>query len=246
MQKMKKFSIITIIALVLSFVATTKTYAIDKKVKGSGKVVSIKMNVSPFQRIEIDGIFNLYLEQGEKESVIVETDDNLQEYIIAKVDGNTLKIRNKKGISIIKQTKLNIYVTIRNVYDLHVDGVCNIVAKNQLKLERLNVTVRSVGNVKLNIISNKLIINSSGVSDCELTGKARDLEVKLSGVGNIFAQKMIANKVDVKSSGVGNTKVHAIDEISIYTSGVGNVTFYGKANVKSMNASGVGKIKKVN
>lgn len=241
---MKRIFIFSIILISFGTIAK-ETFAYDKKVKGSGNVVSLKRNVSPFQKIDVDGVFDIYLVQGKEESLVVETDDNIQQYIITKVEGNTLKIRNKNGISLTQTTKMNIYITFRNIYDLKLNGVCNVKGKEELMFDNFSININSVGNVNLKLKSNNLEINSLGVGDCILSGRTKSLYIKLTGVGGVDSERLIADNVSIKSSGVGNTTVYALKELNIYTSGVGNVTYYGDAQIKSINSSGVGKIKKM-
>ena len=50
-------------------------------VRGSGNVVTQERQVSGFDSVALSGVGEVFITQGDKESLTVETDDNLMRYI---------------------------------------------------------------------------------------------------------------------------------------------------------------------
>ena len=67
----------------------------------------------PFSAIEIGGVLNVYLEQGDTEALTVEADENLLDIIETENRGKTLVIRLKKGVELKKAKQKNVYVTLK-------------------------------------------------------------------------------------------------------------------------------------
>ena len=61
-------------------------------VRGSGDIVKESRDVDGFDRIVVTGAGTVIITQGGSESLTIETDDNLMEYIETEVSGNTLEI----------------------------------------------------------------------------------------------------------------------------------------------------------
>ena len=61
-------------------------------IEPSGNIITKEIAVQPFDAIRANGLDELVVSQGDKESVKIEADDNLQELFSVSNDGNTLVI----------------------------------------------------------------------------------------------------------------------------------------------------------
>ena len=68
-----------------------------------------------------------------------------------------------------------------------------------------------------------------------LSGEARTATVKNSSVGNLEANGLIVQEMDIENSGVGNAEVHVVRELKVKDSFLGKVKNKGKAPLKKMN-----------
>src|SRR5437763_1127699 len=59
-------------------------------VEPSGNIITKDVAVQPFDAIRANGLYELVLSQGDKESVKIEADDNLQPLFSVSNSGNTL------------------------------------------------------------------------------------------------------------------------------------------------------------
>ena len=236
---------VLIFSVLASFLLTSCVLVFDKtKVKGSGTVTMEQREVSPFDKIVVCGVFTVYLSQGETESVEVEIDDNLQQYVEVRNEGHKLVLDVKNHINFVKTTKNNVYISLKNIDLLDVSGVCKLQASGSLNCDQLTFKVSGVANGELELYCNKLNVNLSGVAHIELRGETTELDVKQSGVGNFDAMNLNAAKVTVVNSDVGSVSVYATQELSMINSGVGSITYSGDAEIKTMESSGIGKITK--
>jgi len=211
-------------------------------IKGNGNVVKVEKNIKPFTELELDGVFDVILTQGETEKLEIEADENLIDLVTIKNVGNKLIVGFKKGTNLRKSTKFNVYITLKDITSLTMEGVGDIKNMGRLNLKTLEINKTGVGDLNLNISSSILDINSSGVGDVNLTGSSSHLIIDNSGVGDVIADTFKADDVKLDNNGVGDAKVFASEKINITNSGVGDVEFYGSPKEKHINKGGVGKV----
>jgi Putative auto-transporter adhesin, head GIN domain len=216
-----------------------------QEVKGNGNVVKETRDVSSFDKIEVNGVMNVFLNQSGSESVVVESDQNLLSYIKTKVKGNILVIGTKEDIDIEKSTKLNVYVNLSNLTSLEMNGVGKVESQNQLKLSNLEINNNGVGNLKLDLDCDKLNAQINSVGSVTLTGNVNNAFIQHNGVGNLMAFDLSVDILKIESNAVGSAEVNAAREIYIDNNGVGNIIYKGSALLKSLNDNGIGKVKKL-
>jgi hypothetical protein len=218
----------------------------SKGLTGNGNVITKERTVTTFSSLAIKGVFNVFINQGDKETVKIETDENLQDIIETINKDNILTIKTKDKISLTKSTKMNVYVTIKDLTNIDIDGVGAVSTTSTLKLENMELKFSGVGNVSLEMNCKTLNADISAVGNIMLKGSADEAKMTVSGTGSLSAFDFTVQNLTIDLSGIGNADVHAENEISITSSGVGNVSYTGNAVVKKMNTSGIGKVKKIN
>lgn len=214
-----------------------------KKIEGNGNVTKKEYAVGSFKMIEVNGVFDVFIRQGESESVTVEIDENLQDAIVVKNNQETLVLDNNEDINIKKSTKSNIYVTVKDLSKISVNGVGDVKTEAQISGKKLTVIISGVSDVELDIAYELLTVNYHGVGDAKLKGKVDKAELKSSGVGDLLAYELNAKQVDLDQSGVGDAEVYASEVLDINFSGVGNVYYKGEPASKNIDKSGIGSVK---
>lgn len=212
----------------------------DKKqetIEGSGKLVTRIVAVSPFDALKASGVYELKLAQGNKEAVTIEADENLQQYIDVRNEGDKLvinmdKIKNKNFRS---KNKIKIYVSFQKLKELDLRTVGNVVSDEPLVFDDLDLHNRSVGNVDLNLTAVKLNLNNASVGNIKLKGKAQNAIVKNSGVGSLQAGNFVVETMNIENTGVGSAEVNAEKDLKVKDSFLGKVRNKGAAPVRKMN-----------
>ncbi len=216
--------------------------------KSGNSTITKNFNVGSFSAIETDIVGNIFFTQSDETSVTAEGDENLVNRLIITVKEDELKLRMRSNVKIKfrnKRPKLTVKVSSPNLYRIDSDGVGNITLEGVVTTENLHIDSDGVGNIRaLQLECDQLTIESEGVGNIRLNGKGRLAEYELNGVGGIDTSDFIAEEVIVHSAGVGNIECYASKNIELYGSGVGSIVYYGEPNIKALNKSGVGSIKK--
>ena len=206
-------------------------------IEGNGKLITKEIAVKSFEELKANGVYELLLMQGDKESVKVEADENLQQYFTVSNEGSKLIINTDKlkNANLKGKVKMKVYVSFKKLTDLDIATVGSVHSENQLAFDNLEIKNRSVGNVNLKLTANKLDIENKSVGNVELSGKAETVTVKNNGVGSLHASDFVVQTMDIENSGVGNAAVNAQKSIKVKDSFLGKVSNKGAAPVRKMN-----------
>lgn len=213
-----------------------------KSVKGNGEVTNGERSIQSFSEINISGVFDVILTQGDKEAVSVETDSNLQEYILVENDGSSLILKNKK-VKIKKSTKMVVHVTVKDLSKIQSTGVGDVTCDNTIKSNTLDLVMNNVGDTKLDLDCQTLNVTYKGVGDCILSGKATTSKIKYAGVGNLKAFDLQVGTMNITHTGVGDANIHVFQDLTLDFRGVGDVNFKGNPEKKEIKKAGVGAVK---
>jgi uncharacterized protein YxeA len=191
--------------------------------KDDRKVVTREVAVSDFSAVDLNGVMNVYLTQGDKAAVKVEADEKVQDKITVEVSGNTLYVKTKKGRwSNVK--KMNVYITFVNLDEIHNKLVGNLKSSTVISQKSLRYKSGAVGNTVLQLDIQNLDIDIAAVGNTELTGKAANCTLDNSSVGNVRAGELVVQNMELKTSAVGNLEYNAKNTTSLKSTGIGKVT----------------------
>lgn len=173
--------------LIFTILFTTLTFAQKKeKVKGTKIVTIEKVEVAAFTELEVEDNLEVFLVKGDKNSIEVETDENLHTAINHQTYGNSLRLNTNKEISGFK--KLEIRVT-------YTDSLKLISVKHEAKLNAVsdlavkNITIKTYDYSKsvINANSSNFTLLSNDKSKVELNLKSVDAFIEMSKNAEINA-----------------------------------------------------------
>ncbi len=232
-MKSNPFYSILIVASI--FLVDGCTITTSKSDKSEG-LATEERSISEFSKLSIHGVFNLYLSQGDKESLRIEADENTMDKITIKNIGEKLVIELDEGIEFFDRDEINIYLRITEIDSFEFEGVGNIKTEEVLRLTKLDLKGDGVGNTKLEIEADRIEAEFNLVGNVTLSGKVETIDLKNNGLGNVDASDLKAQYLTLE--------VYSEKEISITANGIGKVTYDGDAEVKNLNRSGIGKVEK--
>lgn len=217
------------------------------EVEGNGNIISREISVSSFIRLHISGKGQVELYQSDEEKVIVETDENLQEFVWATNSGRTLYVSAEAKLKKPVFTVCNIKIYMRQAEVIFIRNEnANLICGNRIAATGpVEIKIQSTGNVELDMNAPAIKILCQSVGNVVLKGKCDSLAIKNQAIGDFHAGDLIADRVSIQNSAVGNVLLHAEKEITIRHSGVGYIHYAGKGILKDVRQHGVGEIKHV-
>jgi hypothetical protein len=216
----------------------------SSRTNGRNDLVTEERKISDFSELSIEGVFNIYLSQGKEVSLRIEAEEEVLEKIISQNQGDKLIIELEEEFGIFDRSEINIYLTINELESLDYKGVGNIKTEQELQLNKLKIRGDGVGNTKLEIDADEIDAIFNLVGNVNLKGSTHTIDLTNNGVGNVDASDLKTQIMTLTSNGIGNVEVYSEKEISITVNGIGKVIYDGNAEVKELNRSGIGKVKR--
>lgn len=200
-------------------------------VRGSGDLATESRDVSGFDGVVLHGSGTVRIEVTGTESLTIEAEDNLLEYLTTDVVGRTLELESSRSIS---PTEEIIYtITAESLESLAISGSGEIAAIG-ITGSRLDTEINGSGSISAQGIDVGVAsIDISGSGGVELSGNAGDLDLSISGSGDFEGAGLTAMEGEVSVSGSGDAIVNVTDRLDAEVSGSGNIRYLGDPNVNA-------------
>lgn len=219
-----------LIALPLVVMAVT---ACNPLVKGSGNLVTETRQVSNFDRITLDGSGEMFVTQAGSESLRIETDDNVMQYVKAEVEGGTLKLGFKEGVNLVSPSRLVFNIIVDDLDGVEISGSGDF-ESGSLETGRLDLEISGSGNIHIDdLAAGEVKARISGSGEIDLVGDTDYQDIAISGSGKYLAGDLCSASVRVSTSGSGDATVCASETLDVTISGSGSVSYYGRPTINS-------------
>ncbi len=244
MRKINSLLVLILLSLILLSAASIAFSQTSKKTLELGEFKSIYVNSS----------YTVMLKQTNKQEVVVEALSEIMELSEFKVENGILMISierkpettNKSIWSRIDDIKVNptmkVYVSMKNIAELQVNGAGKIVSENSLASDQLVLGISGSGTMDVDIKGNVVKAELSGSGTLTLRGYATSLDASLSGNGNLkgFDCPIESSKIKVTGSGSAELNVTATAEAFVY--GSGSIKLKGNTKELTKKVYGTGTV----
>jgi hypothetical protein len=230
-------------------------------VQGSGKIVKQTVDVKDFDRISLEGSGNVYLGQGQTESLTIEADDNILPLLDTRVQGSELVLGMQPNQSINPSKAIVYRITTKDLKGITLKGSGNfyvepaqskdlaisLLGSGDVQIKGLNadslaLNLSGSGNITIGKIAVKTIdttVNGSG--NIKLDGKSDSQTVTISGSGKYLAGDLETAAADIRIPGSSDVTVWVTNSIKVNVSGSGNLSYYGHPMI-DQSVAGSGKL----
>lgn len=212
-------------------------------VHGNGNVTfeNRPLNQS-FNAIKTSQGLDVYVTQGDEESMAIEADENLHELIKTEVKDNELRIYVEKNIGYAASKK--VMITFKDISKITATSGSDIVSTNTINTDYLELDSSSGSTMSLNVTTKTLTCNSSSGSDLKLSGKTEKLIAEASSGSDIKAADLIAESSQVKATSGADITLNTVKELTANANSGGDITYYGNPEKVNKNSGPSGSIRK--
>lgn len=192
-------------------------FASDHKVEGNGNLITKEIKIGDYDEITLVSSADFEYEQSDKAPYLsITLDENLFEYLIAKVEGKNLRIYPK-----------SIHKDRDNGQSYQLRPTTFKIKSNSKELKELNTVGSGSFVISKPIKINKTEINMAGSGSVTFKGlvEGYKLECNMAGSGEISAQKL------------------QLDNLSCNLASSGEINISGTVDRASFNVAGSGEIK---
>ena len=168
------------LAVFLILLSTTLTLAQKKdKVKGSKTVTIENKDVGNFDELEVDDNLEVYLERGEKNTIRIEADENLQDIISFDLKDHALRIYTTKEAVGYKKLMVRVtYTKDLNLITSKNEAIINAI--EEIQLDDVTFKAYDYSKLFLNVNAKNFLLQADDKAKMELNLKSEKATIELS------------------------------------------------------------------
>jgi hypothetical protein len=185
-------------------------------------------NLTGFTGLSVAAPIEVELTLGERESVVLEGDEEMLAKLETYVENGSLHIRRKRedpDWKFGRKQEMRARITAKRIDAISIAGSGDVHAA-KLSGDSLSLSISGSGDIAVD------------------GGKVGQLAVSIAGSGDVKAVKLDAQAVSVHISGSGNAFVWARQSLAVQVAGSGDVRYYGDPAV-SRSVVGSGSVKRL-
>ena len=226
-------------------------------ISGSGSLETREMDYDDFTNIEVGYAFKADITRSASFSVSITLDDNLFEYLVIQLVGDTLRINLDPNHS-YRNTTQRAEIALPELHGLELSGasrgdISGFSSTAALQMEAsgassLTIDDVKAGSTRFNVsgasrISGSITITDgdfvvSGASSVDLNGTATDIQLDASGASVIRLSAFTVSNASVDLSGATSATVNVSDRLDVHASGASRVIYTGNPSLGTVSVSG--------
>lgn len=238
-MKNPRLLLITFLCLCITLISEGQ---IRRTVYGNNKVVKKEREAGKFTGVKVSSGIDVYLKQGDKESIAVEADENLHEYIITEIRDGVLNVYSDANIREAEMKK--VYVTMKDIRSLRTTSAGDIIGETPVRTDNIDLSATSAGDIKVEIYAKKIEADISSSGDVTLSGESDILYADLSSAGDLNAYGLEVREADISVSSAGDADITVTENLKARASSAGDINYRGNPKNVDAHSSSAGGVHK--
>lgn len=227
----------SIVGLFTAFVLLLSAY-------GQAQDITLKPSVSGFSTLKVSAGVQVFLTQGNAETLRIDARGFDKKDIIAEVDGGELKLsirlqgwlgNNKADRNTSRYVKA--YLTARQLSEITVASGAQLTADAAFQAEKINLAAKSGAQLTMAIQATDVELSSGAWSTATVTGSAKTVSASASGGATIDANKLTAATCQAEATSGASVRVYADNELFLKASTGGSISHSGSGRIVSRKTS---------
>ena len=195
---------------------------------------------SSFTGVKASSGVDVYLSQGDDQSVVVEADANLHEYIRTEVRNDVLHVYTDVNIRDAKEER--VYVTMPDIRSVATSSAGDIVGKTPIRTDELSLSASSAGDIDLEVYAKSVELHLSSSGDINIKGETETLKADLSSAGDLSAYDLKSKEADISVSSAGDADIYVTENLRARASSAGDISYRGNPSRVDVHTSSAGGI----
>jgi len=230
------------VAIICLVIMTSMNGQIRRTVYGNNHVIKKEREAGRFTGLKVSSGIDVYLKQTDDESIVVEADENLHEYILTEIKNGILNIYTDANIR--EAEKKVVYITMKDVNSLSTTSAGDIIGETPVRTQNLEISASSAGNVKLEVYAREIEARISSSGDVTLTGESDILNADLSSAGDLNAYGLEVREADISASSAGDADISVTERLMARASSAGDINYRGTPKYIDVHSSSAGGVQR--
>lgn len=202
--------------------------------------------VKGFHGVDVSNAIDLYLSQGDQETVAVSAAEiKWRDRIRTEVVDGILKIWvDNKGFSWSSgNKKMKAYVSFTLLDKLVASGASDVFVDGAISGSSLNINLSGASDFKGAVKVGALKLDQSGASDAHITGTVEGLtSIESSGASDVKGYDLVTGSCNAHLSGASDVRITVSKELNVHASGASSLYYKGDAVIREMHSSGASSV----
>ena len=224
--------ILTFSIAILAILLSSCVLNLNSGIEGHGDVVTTNRDVDNFNKIKVSSGLDLYISQGDELSVSVKTYENLQDYVVTRIENGKLKIYCEERI---RADIKRIDVTVKDLESLDCSAGSDTWTVDTLQVDEIKISVSSGADATVSVNAENVICDTSSGAGAKLSGETNTFDCDASSGSNINAYGLQSITCSADASSGADIRVYVTSSFSGSASSGGGIDY--KGNPKSTNSS---------
>lgn len=236
-MKNLKYILVGIICLCITTITDGQN---RRTVYGNNHVVKKPREAGQFTGLRVSTGIDVYLQQNDNVSIVVEADENLHEYIETEIRDGILHIYTEANIREAEMKR--VYVTMKEIRSLKTSSAGDIIGETSIKTDKIQLSASSAGNIKLEVYAKEIEADISSSGDVTLSGEADNLDARLSSAGDLNAYGLEVREADISASSAGDADISVSEKLQARASSAGDINYRGNPKYIDAHSSSAGGV----
>jgi hypothetical protein len=220
------FYVCFIISLLGYACADNPTSSDTGTLTGSGTLTTEVRALPAFRSVQLNTVGTVNLSSGGTQRVSITVNDNLLQYIILSVVGETLNVDTEPG-HLFNNLNLTVDLTMTDLETLTVNGVGTISSTNSFMVDSVTLGLNGAGSINLTVEAVQLNSTHTGAGTITLNGKVDTHTAGIQGAGPLLAFGLISETSTVTIGGAAKAEVYVNQVLNATITGSGSIYFKG-------------------
>ncbi|NHJ40083.1 MAG: DUF2807 domain-containing protein [Asgard group archaeon] len=210
----------------------------------TNEIIAEKRDVKDFNKVVLKEHHEgeLFITFGKNEGLTIEAPTDILKRIETSIDKDTLTIKTAGTLlekigdafkTSVTRKVIKYHLTVKQLDSLDITGLIKAEI-DPIRTKRFFVRFNGAGTIKFKSIDvNLLEAKLTNVGNIELTGKAYEQIITITGSGKYDAPNLESQIANITVKGVGIATLWAIQKLDVTLRGIGKVSYYGDPKIKS-------------
>ena len=243
MKTNRLYIILTLLGLLILSSCSIDTI----RVNADDFVTSRDVNITDYSSVEIANGFTAYITFSDtEESIKVEANENLHDYIIATKKNNRLVIRVKNNLRIKGKETLNVYITTKSINSFIATADSQIYLENALIEDDVEIKITADSFFSGQVDIDYLDLKATADVNVDLFGSVNILKANLSADAKLSGYDLKIEDLKIKMAADCNANVTVTKTIDIEAVADCTLRYKGNATIIHENLKADSEVIKIN
>jgi len=206
-------------------------------VRGSGSVKEVSKDLAPFHSVTLSGKGIIHFVHGQQHSMTIRAEENIMRIMDVEIDDEEMEISYDHDF--VTENVPEFFITLPDLNRIEIDGMARVSNEGTFPIERLAVNISGKAKCDLDIKGGTIELRLGGNAIVNLRGECETIRVSITGMADVAAQQLRAQRAVVRLMGHGNTELYVEEFLDVELNGAGSVTYLGSPELKTrINGSG--------